>query len=225
MIKPVIFDELFEINDGLTPEFNNGVIIIDNFYKNYSEIYEMLNNCSVNRWKSCEGSRNFVDYYDCRIEYSNVLFGESYVTKICSLIDLIKYFFEDNREIGIHHATYQFNVYQNIKKDIPSTLQHVPHVDNTYNAIVYLDKICSGGTSIYPTINDMPDNVGVQNILYDVSNLDKLLIESKPNRLAIFEGTRYHGGYIKDHNVYTGENWRINQVMFFHEINNRTERV
>lgn len=218
MIKPIILDELFEINDGLTPEFNDGVIIIDNFYKNYDEIHDMLNNCSVPRWKCGLGSRNFIDYYDCRLKIGNDHHGKSFTTKINSLASLIKYFYNDPRNIELKFGEeYEFNIYQNIKKDIPNTLQHFPHTDTCYNVIVYLDKICSGGTCIYPTI-DALHNSEEQNLLFDVINYDKFIINSKPNRMVIFEGTKYHGGYIEDHNSYMNQNWRINQVMFFDEV-------
>ena len=220
MIKPIVPDKLFEINDGLTPQFENGVIIIDNFYKNYEEIYDMLNDSHVFRWKWTEGSRNFIDYYDCTMEINNNSYGKSFVTKINSLISLIKYYYNDIRNITINDLAYNFNVYQNIKRNISNSLQHFPHVDYSYNAIVYLDKICSGGTAIYPEIKNIL-NTEEENILFNVSDHQKIMIESKPNRLVIFEGTKYHGGFIENHDAYTNENWRINQVMFFDEVKHR----
>ena len=219
MIKPIVLDDLFIINDGLTPQFEEGVVIIDNFYKNYDQIYEMLSSSYMPRWKWCEGSRNFIDYHDCRLEIDNNFYGDSYITKINSLIELIKYFYNDQRDIGINDTGYNFNVYQNIKRNVSNSFQHFPHIDLSYNAIVYLDKVSSGGTAIYPEIENVPDSEE-QNILFDISDHKKIIIESKPNRMVVFNGTRYHGGYIENHDAYTGENWRINQVMFFDELNN-----
>ena len=42
MIKPFIVDQLFEINEELGIAFIDDVIYIDNFYKNYEKIYELL---------------------------------------------------------------------------------------------------------------------------------------------------------------------------------------
>jgi hypothetical protein len=87
-----------------------------------------------------------------------------------------------------------------------------PHVDYYLNCIIYLDKICSGGTAIYDIKN--LDNHEHLNLLYDVSNVPFKLIQAKPNRLVLFNGDRFHGGYISDHTMYE-TNWRINQVVFF----------
>lgn len=222
MIKPIICDEMFAINDGLIPEFHDGVIYVDNFYKNYEDIYEMLNSSWVPNWKMCQKSKNFVDYYDCRYTIQNTNFGESFEIKIWSLIQLISYYFKDDRQINIGCSNYNFNFFKNIKTNVNNSLQHHPHVDVFYNALVYLDKQCSGGTAIYPEIDNL-ENDEASCLLFDVSNISKEVIQAKPNRLVIFDGKKYHGGYIEDHNAYTGENWRINQVMFFNEVDDRTE--
>lgn len=217
MIKPVIYDELFDMNDGLTPEFYDGVIYVDNFYKHYEEIYEMLSNTSVNVWKYEKDSMNFIDYYDCRLTLENGFYSDKFIDRINSIIELIFYCFQEKKDVGIVDTYYRFNYYKNIKKNVSNDLQHYPHIDdvnNAYNAIVYLDKQCSGGTAIYPDIDDL-ENDEANNLLFDVSNTSKKIIQAKPNRLVIFRGDVYHGGYIEDHNTYTDENWRINQGMFF----------
>ena len=223
MIEPVVYDQLFEINDGLNVEFSEGVVYVDNFYKNYEEIYKILNNTHVPRWKNHEDGRNFIDYFDCRLELGNFFWNEKFRSKIKSLMQVISHFYStDIKSLELLTANYSFNYFKNIKRDVSNKLQHFPHVDGNFNVIVYLDKICSGGTAIYPDIKYL-ENKEQHNLLYDISGTEALIIPSKPNRLVIFKGDVYHGGYIEDHNAYTGENWRINQVMFFDEIYNRTE--
>jgi len=109
----------------------------------------------------------------------------------------------------------EFNYFKNNKKNVSNNFQHFPHIDNYYNALVYLDKICSGGTAIY----DMPSIVNTEqyNLLYDISNYSKRVIKAIPNRLVIFNGRQMHGGYIEDHNKYVN-NWRFNQVLFFRQV-------
>ena len=221
MITPVIFDDLFEINDDLVPKFKNGIIVIDNFYKNFDEIYSMLSNMRVNRWKASKESRNYIDYYDCKISIKNANFGEKYEKKIQFLMQLIGDYYKENR-LKIMSPNYSFNYYKNLLKGVPNNLQHFPHADFAYNALVTFDKVCSGGTAIYPNIKKL-ENTEENNLLYDISDLDAFIIPSKQNRLIIFNGGLYHGGYIENHDAYTGENWRINQVMFFNEIDSRTE--
>lgn len=214
MIKPFLTEELFRINDGLTPEFDGEVICIDNFYKNYEDIHKMLTNSWIPNWKITPEGRNFIDYYDCRVVLQNQHISEMDKLKLISLVELISYFFNDSKEIGIADYCYHFNFFKNIKMNVPNNLQHHPHVDGSYNAIVFLDKHSSGGTAIYPEMKNVI-NCEEKNLLKDISNEPKKIIKAVPNRLVIFKGDLYHGGYVEDHNIYTDENWRINQVMFF----------
>ena len=220
MITPVIFDELFEFNDGLTPEFHDGVVYIDNVYKNYEDIHNMLNNSHVPRWKNSPSSKNFKDYYDCRVVLSD-RYG-NYHNRIESLGQLIRYFYNVESDIAFTNSPYEFNFFSNINIGVSNNLQHHPHSDGIFNVVVYLDKISSGGTAIYPEIKELYNNEQ-ENLLFDISNYSKNIIKAKPNRMVIFKGKKYHGGYIENHDSYVGNNWRINQVMFFDELNDKSK--
>ena len=195
MIKPFIVDQLFEINEELGIAFIDDVIYIDNFYKNYEKIYELLNNTSVPNWKISPNSKNFVDYYDCFFGIDNTYCSEKYVNGIMKIGGLISQFFKEEKKITPRSTNFNFNIFK---------------------TIIYIDKICSGGTALYPDIERLHNTEQID-LFYDTSKINKKIIRAKPNRLAIFKGEQYHGGYIEDHNAYTGENWRINQVMFFEE--------
>ena len=126
--------------------------------------------------------------------------------------NLIKeYFYQDN--IFLENDVLDFGFYKNIKKDIPNVLQHFPHKEDSFNCIVYLDKISSGGTALYETSENIINQEHL-NLLCDVSRYPINLIRAKPNRLVIFPGNTYHGAFIEDHNLYLNS-WRINQLMFF----------
>lgn len=216
MIKPFIVDQLFELNDELGIAFIDDVIYIDNFYKNYEQIYELLNNISAPNWKICPESKNFIDYYDCSYVVDNFRCSEKYANGMIMIGELISKFFKEEKRFVPNSTNCKFNIFKNITYNRSNNLQHFPHIDTVYNAIIYLDKICSGGTALYPDIERLHNTEQVD-LFYDTSKINKKIIQAKPNRLAIFKGEQYHGGYIENHNAYTGENWRINQVMFFEE--------
>jgi hypothetical protein len=216
MIKPFIVDELFELNEELGIAFIDDVIYIDNFYKNYEKIYKLLNNISVPNWKISSESKNFVDYYDCSYTIDTSCCSEKYAHGMIMLGELISKFFKEEKRFVPNSTNCRFNVFKNITYNRSNNLQHFPHIDTVYNVIVYLDKQCSGGTALYPDIERLHNTEHID-LFYDTSKINKKIIQAKPNRLAIFKGEQYHGGYIEDHNAYTGENWRINQVMFFEE--------
>ena len=198
----------------LDPKLIDGVIVVDDFYKNYDLMYQVLQNSSAPRWKWHSEGRNFKDYFDCRITLSYNTFVDFDRIKINTVISkLIKDFYQVKEKIYLQNSFLEFNVYKNIKKDIPNNLQHHPHIDHCFNCIVYMDQVSSGGTAIYDTLVPIVNQENV-NLLYDISGLDFNLIESKPNRLVIFPGWFYHGGYIEDHNMYL-DDWRVNNVMFF----------
>lgn len=212
MIIPFCPETLFEINpDYKVTSFENGVLVVDSWYKNYDAIHNVLQNMPVPIWKRHEYGRNFVDYYDCR-----PAIPVNYPTK--KLQDILehypqlisKYFNVPNTEHV--NQPFEFNYFKNIKKNVSPSLQHFPHTDFNFNCIVYLDRIASGGTAIY----EIDSIYGAEefNLMHDVSNYPKIIIEAKPNRLVIFDGNQYHGGYISNHNHYV-DNWRINQVLFF----------
>ena len=213
MITPVILDELFEINNKREViSFDNDVLIIDNWYKNYEDIYNFLSHTFAPRWKSAPKSRNFIDYYDCRLIIMNHKPRISYLKKVEDIFtSLFKEYYKEYGHLIYDRKKLDFNIYKNIKRDVSNNLQHFPHKDTKYNVIVYLDKVCSGGTSIYDL--DHIENNEHLNLLFDASNISKSIIPAIPNRCVIFHGDKYHGGYIEDHNKYV-EDWRINQVLF-----------
>jgi hypothetical protein len=213
MIIPVDRIEfLFEINmDYKITSFDNGVLIIDDFYKNYEDLYNYLQHQSVPKWKALDDplqSKNFFDYYDCRLNlgYSN----NHIIEEIKDLI--IEFYGKLYRPIS---RGYEFNYFKIINKSLTNNYQHFPHRDFQINSLIYLDKECNGGTALYPDIKKL-DNNEAKNLLMDVSIYSKHIIESKPNRLVLFNGNIYHGGYIENYSKYETK-WRINQVMLFSE--------
>ena len=209
MIVPFVSEGLFDINPNITIAGDENVIVIDNWYLNYESLYHILLNMPVPRWKWEEGSRNFIDYFDCRPLFSTGNYDDRGTLIIK---DVIRHFFNEQNHLELVNKVAEFNFYKNINKNVSSSLQHHPHIDIDYNVVIYLDKVSSGGTALYELPN-IPNNEH-KNLLYNVDNIDKKIIKAVPNRLVIFDGSKMHGGYIEDHNKYV-DDWRINQIMFF----------
>jgi hypothetical protein len=212
MIKPIIAEDLFVLNDNLQPQFDGEVIIIDNIFKNFEEIVEVCYNMPVEQWKTSPTSRNFKDYYDCRPVFNNFYPNEAKINKrLNTLFSLIDYYYKSPNRITTSKG-FNFNYFKSKLLNIPPNLQHTPHRDSAYNCVFYIDPYENGGTALYEEAHI--DGWDGDNLFYDISNLKiKKIISSKPNRGVIFPGDILHGGYIENHNIYYN-NWRINLVNF-----------
>lgn len=210
MIKPVKIEEIFKLNPNAVAEFHDDYVIIDDFYQDYDSIIELIESCPVEAWKKSQWSRNFIDYYDCRLIFANwqpdpVLLKQrtEWISEfVCNLINVNAVTME---------RSLQFNVFKHIKKNVPATKQHHPHYDSDMvNVLVYLDRQSNGGTALY---EDYPvKNNEATNLIIDVSDFKiKEIIPAKPNRCVIFGGGILHGAYIEDNSVYE-DNWRITQA-------------
>jgi hypothetical protein len=216
VILPYNPEELFETpKEVRVTSFEDGVLIVDGWYKNYEEIKSIILNTPVPRWKWAEGGRNFVDYFDCRLVLPIHFTSDKTPDNLSIYWQLVSKFFGMPSAQLINNL-YEFNYYKNVNKNVSRDLQHHPHVDDVINCIIYLDEISSGGTAVYK-IDHTLENKEHDNLLFNVSKLDKKVIPAKPNRMVMFNGTQYHGGYIEDHNKYV-DDWRINQVMFFKPV-------
>ena len=216
MIKPFIAEDLFELNDNLQPQFDGEVIIIDKVFKNFEDITDICYNLPVEQWKSSPTSRNFKDYYDCRLVFNNHFPDSNKVNKrLSTLISLINQYYTPSYNIGFS-KTFDFNYFKNKNLNQLPNLQYFPHKDHAYNCIFYIDPYENGGTALYE--DSYIEGREADNLFYDISNLKiKDIIPSKPNRCAIFPGDILHGGYIDNHNVYY-KDWRINLVHFAQQI-------
>jgi hypothetical protein len=214
MIIPFIPHELFEVNPNYTiTSFDGEVLIIDNWYKNYTEIKNVLYNTPAPRWKWTPTSRNFIDYYDCRpvlLDELNMGSSNGSVQELCNNIFS---HYKQQSMLFLNTELHTFNFFKAIKPNISNNLQHFPHRDtNTFTCIVYLDEICSGGTALYYS-DTFKRNEEQESLLVDVSGLNTRIVKAVPNRLIIFRGDTLHGAYIDDYEKYQ-DNWRMTEVYF-----------
>lgn len=215
MAVPYTHHTLFEINDNLEIKQETigpfKYLYIDNFYKRPDEIHKMFEQSWFINWKLDVKGHNFKDYYDCRIHIPLNYHGFSNENKTT---DWLK------KSLGLDPKLYcpeiSTNIFTWINKPNTKNIQFWPHQDPTFNVLVYLDKINSGGTALYPKIpqNIQPEHIDLR---YDISSIreNMQIIPSVFNRCVIFDGGIPHGGYIEDHNKYSNGNWRYNTVYFF----------
>jgi len=213
MIKPFRFNDLFKIDPDAIVNMENNCLIIDNFFLEYDKILDYVNNINVEIWKNTPTSKNFIDYYDCRHRIQNFWFQTTEFNN--TIVSLINHFYDCNVS-PIHECSVDFNYFKHLKQKVSNKYQHYPHTDYDFNALVYLDQQANGGTAVYNVDTPIKNNEQ-ENLLYDVSGLEKKVIQAKPNRCVIFSGNQYHGGHIDDHDVYY-DNWRINLVKFYERI-------
>lgn len=221
MIVPFNPLQTFDLNpDYKIVEFNRNVLVIDDWYKNFEEITNLLSNIPVPLWKYTPESKNFIDYYDCRphVIVHNEIKEFKFYNELKKLSQ--KYFTGQNVEVSLSYPTnlFEYNFTKIIKNNYNPDYQFHPHTDSiigyksTLNCIVYIDNVSSGGTAFYPDIKILANNEH-KNVFLNVSAFKKFFVKAKPNRLVIFDGSMYHGGYIEDHSKYIND-WRINQVLF-----------
>lgn len=213
--------QLFALNPqlGVTKRKVEGVgdvVIIENFFAYPDDIALMLEQAWCPSWKNSPTSNNFIDYYDCRYELGRDVgsYNSTEYQQIVKDLALSK--------LGIKcHAKEvhtSFNVFQWIDPPKDIGIQMHPHIDgkDVLASIVYLDKFSDGGTAFYSEYQDNPDIPESEDIRFDISKNAKLIdvVEANFNRCVIYPGNFPHGGYINNHNTYTGDNWRLNMVMF-----------
>ena len=225
MNKMIDIDELFELNpDYEVVSFDGEVMIVDNWYKNYDQIIEVMKKQTPITYTS-DGApeiseENGKEYFDGRVIFPNSKFNKKYLKSVEEILKLINTTPDD-----VHFETNAliFNYWKS-GKIYENKFQSRPHTDgtNTFACVIYLDELCSGGTAFYKS-KEKPSSgsglIDIQNITVEQCIELKRVIPAKPNRMIIYEGNTPHGAFIEDHSKYIDE-WRINHVHFIHLHNN-----
>lgn len=204
-------NHLFEINEELTlTKYGDYAIIIDNFYKNYEELHDYV----VSLPKEAKGifTKDFL-HGRTRIEgsYPNKDMLDNIIENVCY------------EHFGVEDKVLDKDILINsieLFTEIPDTHQHWPHYDPGITCIIYLDKICEGGTVIYDVPEGLPEEYLKETLDFgksyfrDVSKLNiEFMVEAKPNRMVLFNARKLHGAYVKDKSKYLN-NQRIHQIVF-----------
>lgn len=189
------------------------IYYIDNFYENPDEVLNLFLTNEPNFHKSDEkNTYNGIYFEDKRhkIENEEIPVIYEYLSK---LLNKISY---DKKNLAITNCTrfkdVTFNDYQ--------SNYWWPHLDNGYNAIVYLNKGDStNGTNLYENLNPTkePPRCPEHYAPWRNKSNYKLIksLEPKYNRMILFDGLKfYHGMNIADKRYFHDE-YRMNQVFFF----------
>jgi hypothetical protein len=198
---PVLIHEVFAINEECNVEIVDGdIVIIDNMFKDWTKIRDVYVNTPAFNWKMPTGTRNFKDYYDCRHFF---LHHEKYpfVDTVCKILEHV-HKSKCSHILGENNA-HRTNWFKQIKpkKSDWAQIHQDGQTPGEFTMITYLNKEeeCSGGTSLFKTINkaDMDGHTGMDYwTKVPIEKMGKIInIEMKPNRTIIFKSDTPHAAW------------------------------
>jgi hypothetical protein len=198
---PILIDEIFAINEEFNVEVVDGdIVVIDNLFKDWTKLRNVYIDAPAFNWKMPEGTRNFIDYYDCRhhfIHHQKYPFVDA-VCKILEHVHKCKF----NRHLGEDNA-HRTNWFKQIKpkKSDWAQIHRDGRKSGEFTAITFLntEEESSGGTSLFKTMRseDMDGHTGEDYwTKVPIEKLGKILnIEMKPNRTVIFKSDIPHAAW------------------------------
>ena len=216
-IKPFLHQEIFKISKNIDVTQKQigdmKLTTVENIFSNFNQLRELILTTRPGNWKlSINDSRNFKDYYDCRLSFPSLQFQLYDTTK-----KIIKHLYlKDTEHID---KTLEVNWFKQIKNKKANFA--TPHSDQIvkkqmYTCLVFLNskKECSGGTAFFKNkdLNLHSDylNNEVQN--WQSKNKDSIengenywpkekyweltsYVEMKPNKMIIFPSDYFHAAY------------------------------
>jgi len=192
--EPVLITDAFAVNSEFQVEKIDDVVIIDNLFKDWVKVRNCFIYSPPFNWKMPKGTRNFIDYYDCRhffSHYEGFPFDEP-------LRKVIKHVYGNDTELVRNGI--RTNWFKQIKPKTSEWAQlHFDHTkpNEEFTMITFLntDEECSGGTSIFKGLKDIDGHTGMDywsNLKYYGNPLN---IEMKPGRTIIFPSELVHAAW------------------------------
>jgi len=202
---------LFDVNlDNISVEVfqDSRIYTIDNFYRYPNKVLDFLNSNTATLWKSWETpSYNGIHFFDYRHNFidDRLLTVDSVLEKLCD-----QHIAQPGRIVTnkIKFVNYDFNDYFNN--------YWAPHKDLGYTGLVYFN---SSGTNLYESVESDEwsefEHVAPWRPKFKYKVIKTL--ESKFNRLILFDGAKFlHGMAIDNDNYF--KNYRFNQAFFLSAI-------
>ncbi|MGD8340912.1 MAG: TIGR02466 family protein [Gammaproteobacteria bacterium] len=217
--RPFLFNELFDVHTNLHLSLNPiedsvPTVIIDDVLKQPERVRELIGSMPAGNWKLEAGSRNFVDYYDCRLRFP-IRYPTSLVSVAQKAIQQI--FKVDTRPAD---ASVDVNWFMQINQRRADSA--IPHSDTTeqarrsFTCIVYLNRPeeCSGGTAFfrfrksgslaideaYALAVKADPSISETGLDYWPQRADELwetvgTVDMAPGRMLIFPSEYFHAAY------------------------------
>ena len=201
---------MFELNNlnVVVEEFNDSKIYtVDNCLKHPEKVIEYLNNTETPLWKVNEpNSLNGLFFDDRRhIITEGTKEFRNRLKEVCGAKEDV---------YGEVYSNYT-NFYEDPFNDYKSKFWY-PHKDGGYTALIYLNKYEGAGTNLYeqvePDYEDVTEHSKPWRDRYKYRVIKTL--ESKFNRLVIFDGKKFkHGMAIEDNTFFHQR--RMNLAIFY----------
>jgi len=213
-------ENIWELNNNLQIEEeifeDSKIYYVDNFYKNPDKVLSEIKSKNSPLWKIAEpNTLNSTMFEDRRLEMKYKQLSSVY-DFISSIVHQSPQYNKPNRLITNNLLLYN-HPYNNFEDSY-----WWPHQDVGYTGILYLNKDCGGktGTNLYQNLGEDLNNDEFEHSspwrskkLYGVIKY----LESKFNRLVLFDGRKYlHGAHIEDDRHMKEP--RMNQVFFFEQV-------
>ena len=208
---------MFDINPNLNVDIeyveDSPMYYMDNFYDNPDEIVQyLLGICPDLHKKYARPTYNGIYFLDMRHDLVNrIPHVYEYLSKICGQEPLL------NNVVTNCSRFFGLNNFNNYEENY-----WWPHIDDGYTALVYFNKDDEvNGTNLYKCLNESEEEVRrTSNEHYCPWRPKKYyeLVKSiKPryNRCVLFDAKRYLHGQAVVNEQYFGENFRMNQALFF----------
>lgn len=153
-VRPFVFDQLFQLNQNLAPPRCETLdeiplLVLDNVLHDPQGVRETIGRAPASAWGYPQGTRNFVDYYDCRLRYP--------VFPPLGLIALAQHAIKAHYNVSVQPQEngIDINWFMQIHK---KPANHAcPHQDalvpgkRSFTCLLYLNSAeeCSGGTAFF----------------------------------------------------------------------------
>jgi hypothetical protein len=220
---------IFDLNDKavvIRESFmDSNLYYIDDFYKNPDDIAELFSKIPNRKHTPTiepnVKSLNGVYFDDRRLSFKTdeIIHVWKHLSNIIGYSP--SYPHKDYQDVMTNQFRFRDKNFNKSKYNYWS-----PHTDIGYNAIVYFNKnddIC--GTNIYKSVHpDLPRSGGEHADPWRSKNNWKILTSLKPafNRCVIFDGGKFKHGMNLSDNVYSNEEYRLNQIFFFENESTRS---
>lgn len=212
---PLLINDVFSIYAEFNVEKIDDIIIIDNLFEDWSKVRQLFINTPALNWKMPEGTRNFIDYYDCR-HYYKVHFGYPFIDPIKKIIKHVYGTEVKHEDNGIR--TNWFKQIIPKKSNWAQIHQDWTEPGKEFTMITFLntENECSGGTSFFKDIKEMDGHTGMD-YWSKISKVNPLNIEMKPGRTIIFPSEIPHAAWHPIDSFYDFP--RLNMVCRFIPVN------